>query len=83
MNGSRAVVDLVNTAAYHPGMVRIAVCEACGWELNTAPGVPVPSRPGLEVFRFTEPPHRLLVWRCNCGAELGVWTDRDGVPVAP
>ena len=60
----------------------VAACEDCGYELRLAEGAPVPLPPGVDVYTFPEPPHRLLVWRCNCGAELGVWTDRDGVPVA-
>ena len=61
----------------------VVVCEDCGWELNLAEGAKMPIPPGVELYSFTDPPHRFLVWRCDCGAELGVWTDRDGAPVKP
>lgn len=30
---------------------------------------------------FDKPPHRLFLWQCECGAEIGVWADREGRPI--
>ena len=81
MSSSYTVIDLVNAAPDDPPMLRVVVCEDCGWELHLAEGAAVPYRPGIGAYSFDAAPHRFLFWVCDCGAELGVWTDRDGVPV--
>lgn len=53
----------------------MTVCEDCGaeWSVDKLP-------PGICVYHFTTRPHRLITWKCKCGAELAAWTDRDGEP---
>lgn len=79
-----SILAVIGTHRYDPPMVRIARCPDCGYEWRCAEGEPIvtSSMLDLEVRTFDNPPHRFLIWRCSCGAELGVWTDRDGILIS-
>ncbi len=73
---TRRLVAVVASGYRRPVDPILATCPDCGadWRLSNIPGP--------EVFTFTTPPHKILIWRCSCGAELHAWTDRDGNPVS-
>lgn len=77
-------LDTIPAAPYDPPMALIAKCEDCGHEWHQTEGdvIVVSALPGVEIMTFDEPPHRLFLWQCECGAEIGVWADREGRAIA-
>ncbi len=58
-----------------PTMDLLTTCPDCGREWSTGEQLR-----DAEVLSFPEPPHRLVVFSCDCDETLGVWLDRNGKP---